>query len=526
MENLLRQLDRMPELFAGHVVLTAAALVVGVSAALPLSIAASRHPAARRLVLSVSGLIQTIPSLALLALMVPLLGGAIGFWPAFTALFLYSLFPVLRNTVTGLAEVDTDYLDAARAVGMTPVQKLLRVELPLSLPFILAGIRTAAVWTVGMATLSTPVGAQSLGNYIFSGLQTRNWTSVLVGCVSAAFLAILLDRLISLFESGVTRKSSRRMTAAGAALAVLFFGGIGLQFKESWQGRAIAPLRHVASDAQQPAASPFDLTGVRVRIGAKTFTEQYILADLLQRRLSALGANVSFLENLGSTIVFDALQNDQIDLYIDYTGTIWANVMQREDPIERNALYVEMAAHLLSEQDILTLGRLGFENAYGFAMRRDRAEALNIRSISDLGAVGDRLRIGGDQEFFARPEWRRVRDAYGLQGASTTGMDATFMYDAVRNDQVDVIGAFTTDGRIDAYDLVLLADPAGAFPPYDAVLLVSPEARTKPNLLHALGGFVKAIDGDMMRAANGRVDIDGAAPETAAGELYDALFAE
>ena len=118
--------------------------------------------------------------------MVPLMGGMIGFWPAFAALSLYSILPMLRNTIVGLQGVDADIREAALAVGMTARQRLKQVDLPLAAPVIVAGLRTASAWVVGTATLSTPVGARSLGNYIFQGLQTRNWAMVLFGCTAMA----------------------------------------------------------------------------------------------------------------------------------------------------------------------------------------------------------------------------------------------------------------------------------------------------------------------------------------------------
>src|SRR6185312_15847624 len=132
------------------------ALALGLSVSLPLAIAARNRPLLRGALLGLASIVQTIPGLALLALA------------------LYSMLPVLRNTITGLRGVDASILEAAEGVGMTPRQSLLRVELPLALPVMMAGIRTAAVWVIGTATLSTPIGQTSLGNYIFAGLQTQN----------------------------------------------------------------------------------------------------------------------------------------------------------------------------------------------------------------------------------------------------------------------------------------------------------------------------------------------------------------
>ena len=200
------QLALLPEYLTAHLQLTLLALLCSTAVSLPAGVAVTRVAWLERPVLGAAAVIQTVPSLALLAVMVPLLAGlgvqSIGFLPAFIGLTLYGVLPILRNTVTGIAGVDPALTEAARAVGMTPWQQLRRVELPLAMPVIVAGLRTATVWTVGVATLSTPVGATSLGNYIFSGLQTRNYTSVLVGCAAAAVLALVLDGLVRGLSAG------------------------------------------------------------------------------------------------------------------------------------------------------------------------------------------------------------------------------------------------------------------------------------------------------------------------------------
>src|SRR5262245_13640559 len=247
------QLALLPGYLAAHLGLTLVALALGVAVSVPLGVLVTRFRRFEAPVLGTASVIQTIPSLALLAFMVPALAAigarSICYLPALIGLFLYSLLPVLRNTAVGLSSIDPAVLEAARGVGMTPGEQLRRVELPLALPVIVAGIRTAAVWTVGTATLSTPVGAPSLGDYIFSGLQTRNFTSVLVGCVASAALALLLDGLVRGLLVGVTRRSRRIVT--------LCLGGLGLCAVFA----AVPPLRSIMA-----AGRP-----VPVTIGAKTF---------------------------------------------------------------------------------------------------------------------------------------------------------------------------------------------------------------------------------------------------------------
>ena len=198
----------LPDYLGQHVILSVSALLMGVAISLPLGILAARHAKFGGPLLALVGVIQTIPGLALLALFYPLLLAlsaltqgwfglsfpALGFLPALMALTLYAMLPVLRNLVSALQGLDPAVLMAAKGVGMTPRQSLFKVELPLAAPLVLAGIRTATVWVVGITTLSTPIGQTSLGNYIFTGLQTENWVFVLFGCVAAAALALCWTR--------------------------------------------------------------------------------------------------------------------------------------------------------------------------------------------------------------------------------------------------------------------------------------------------------------------------------------------
>ena len=484
-DQLQSQLVHFPGYFANHVLLTVGALLLGIALSLPLAGLAVRKPGLAGPLLGIASVVQTIPGLALLALMVPLLG-RIGVVPALVALVLYSMLPILRNTVTGALEVDPDVIEAARGIGMTEDQILLRVRFPLSAPVIVAGIRTAAVWTVGMATLSTPVGATSLGNFIFSGLQTQNTVAVLLGCLGAALLAIALDSLIRLAEVAATRRDLR---LAGISLA-LFIAAVSL---------ATAPLLvDILRDDPRPRAS----------VGAKTFTEQYILAGLIAEHLDAAGFEVRVRDGLGSTVIFQALAAGEIDVYVDYSGTIWANHLKREETESSETVLREIERWLLAEHQIVSLGALGFENAYAFAMRRDRAEELGIKNLEDLASHSSSLSVGGDYEFFSRPEWAAVRDTYQMRFDEERSFDASLMYTAVSEGHVDVISAFSTDGRIAAFDLVVLADPRQSLPPYDGVLLLSRSAADNPAFVEALRPLIGSLDNRAMREANRRVDLD------------------
>ncbi|HUE18332.1 MAG TPA: ABC transporter permease/substrate-binding protein [Stellaceae bacterium] len=500
---MIPQLALLPGYLTAHLQLSLIALALGIGFSVPLGVALTRLPRFERPALAVASVIQTIPSLALLAIMVPALAAlglrSIGFLPAIIGLTLYSILPVLRNTVIGLQGVDRTLIEAADGVGMTGAQRLWRIELPLALPVIVAGIRTATVWTVGMATLATPIGATSLGNYIFSGLQTRNYDAVLLGCVASAGLALLLDGLVRLLETGLRERRRARSWLALGIFALLYL----------YTGATLLP----------------GLTGARAErpivIGAKTFTEQYILADILAGQISrATGAPTRIVSSLGSTVAFDALGSGQIDAYVEYSGTIWATLMKRDDVLDRDTVLREVGDWLQTQHGIALVAALGFENSYALAMRGSEARRLDISDLSQLAPTAPRLTIGGDYEFFARPEWRAIQSAYGLAFKDQRILDTSLMYQAAAQGEVDVISAFSTDGRIAGFDLTVLADDRHAIPPYDAIILAGPAlARDHPAALAALRNLAGSIDAPRMRAMNAEVDHDHVTPEAVAAQF-------
>ncbi len=496
-DTLSEQLALLPDYLGGHLLLTIVALTIGIAICLPTAFLITRVKPLQWPTLTFASVMQTIPGIALLALMVPILG-QIGFLPALIALILYSMLPIIRNTVTGIQGVDPALTEAARGIGMTSSQILFKVEIPLATPVIIAGIRTATVWVVGTATLSTPVGATSLGNYIFSGLQTQNPTAVIVGCVAAAGLAIILDQLIRLVEIAATRRSRKLVIIAAFLLLIVLGGGL------------YPVLSH---DKIGDGAS-------RVVIGAKPFTEQYILAGLMARILDDAGFETETKTSMGSTILFDALADGNVDCYIDYSGTVWANHMKREDNPAADVILSEMTQWLEEQHGIVCLGPLGFENTYALAMHRVQAERLGIRTIVDLALHSRTMTIGSDYEFYSRPEWAALEGKYNLQFGEKLTFDPTLMYSAINQGRVDVISAYSTDGRIVAYDLAVLDDPLQALPPYDAVLLLSGDASKKPRLVSALQPLIGAIDDDQMRRANKLVDSENLSVTKAAEYLY------
>ncbi len=501
--------SRLPDYLSSHILVSLTALAIGLGISLPVAIASRHRPILRATLMAIASVVQTVPGLALLALFYPVLlalaamservfgksFSALGFLPSVLALALYSMLPVLRNTVAGLNGVDKRLSEAARVVGVPPWRLLRDIELPLALPVIMAGIRTSAVWVIGTATLATPIGQTSLGNYIFTGLQTQNWVFVVFGCIAAALLALVVDQLLALLQTGVVRRSSAYIVAGTLGLAAL-------------------TLTAVVPGLMRPHAEYL--------IGAKTFTEQYVLAALIERRLGEAGLTAARRPGLGSNVLFDALAKNEIDVAVDYSGTIWTNRMHRTDAPSRPEILAQLKDWLSTTADIRLLGPLGFENAYALAMSREKAQALGIHTIADLAVHASNLTIAGDYEFFARPEWEALRKTYGLQFRAQRQMQPEFMYKAVAGGEVDVISAYTSDGQILANNLVVIEDIRHAIPPYDAILLLSPSRAHDEKLVEALNRLIGKIPVELMREANARA-AEGNTPDDVAKWLEERI---
>ncbi|RYD72552.1 MAG: ABC transporter permease subunit, partial [Sphingobacteriales bacterium] len=216
---MIEQSDKLLNQTLQHLGLTFISLFFAVLIGLPLGILIARKQKLSGSVLAFAGILQTIPSIALLGFMIPLLG--IGAKPAIVALLIYALLPIIRNTYTGIVGVDPSVREAAKAMGMSAKQILFKVELPLAMPVILAGIRTATVINVGVATLASYIAAGGLGEFIFGGISLNNTNMILAGAIPAAILAIVLDGLLALIQNLNFKKLRKILIVVPVAILIL-----------------------------------------------------------------------------------------------------------------------------------------------------------------------------------------------------------------------------------------------------------------------------------------------------------------
>ena len=464
---------------------TLAAVLIGV----PTGILLTRYRALRGPVLGIANVMQTVPSLALFGFLIPLpFIGGIGTRTALVALVLYSLLPIIRNTVTGILGVEPSVREAAVAMGMTDGQVLRQVELPLAAGVIVTGIRVATVIAVGVTTIAAAVGAGGLGVYIFRGLRQYDNNLLIAGAASAALLALGADFLLGLAERQFSFTAKRRSLAPKLAFAVFaLLVALGVAF---WQF------------TKAPAVTQ------RVVVGSKDFTESALLAEIIAQMLEARGVSVERRFELGGNLPHEALVAGTLDLYPEYTGTSFTGILHHPPITDPRAVYDQVQREYASNFGVEVSAPLGFENTFAMLVRGADARQLNLKTISDAVPHAPRWRAGFGQDFMSRADgYPGFSKAYGLKFAEVREMDLSLTYIALSSRQVDLIAGNSTEGRIAQLDLVQLTDDRHYFPPYEAVYLVRQDSLARvPELKQALAKLANAISTEEMRSLNYEID--------------------
>ncbi|MFQ5528121.1 MAG: glycine betaine ABC transporter substrate-binding protein [Thermoanaerobaculia bacterium] len=502
--------ERLPELWlrtGEHLMLTGVSTGMAILVGIPLGICAARIWWLRGPLTAGVGILQTIPSLAMLAILLALLQ-KIGAIPAIIALTLYGLLPIVRNTLTGLESVSPAVVEAARGIGMTPRQRLWLVEIPLSMPVIVAGIRTAAVVSVGIATLSAFIGAGGLGQFINRGLALSNTDLILLGAIPAAVLALIVDGSIAALQWGLRRQRPRGSSFKARIDPVLRPVALSMPVALIVAGC----LAYFSTSATPPnPAWASSAAGERtVRIGSKNFTEQLLLGELMAQLIEAnTDLRVERRFNLGGTMIcHGALASGEIDLYAEYTGTALTAILEQPVIADPDRAHETVTREYRERFSAEWLRPFGFNNTYAITVRGSDATGRKLQTISDLAAVSGTLRAAFPSEFGERPDgYPGLRRAYGLEFREVRDVDPGLMYQAIASGEVDVISAFATDGRIAAFDLQPLEDDRGFFPPYQAAPVVRTELlQAHPGLREVLDLLAGHLDDTTMQRLNFEVD--------------------
>lgn len=475
-----------------HIQISFIALFFAVVIAIPLGIYLTNKKKIAESIIGISAVLQTIPSLALLGLLIPLFG--IGKVPAIIALVVYALLPILRNTFTGINEVDPSLKEAAMAMGMNKRKRLVKVELPLAMPVIMAGIRTAMVLIVGTATLAALIGAGGLGDIILLGIDRNNTALIILGAVPAAILALVFDFLLKKLESLSFRKTMTALSMISiVALSIMILPL--LNFKEQEE----------------------------IVIAGKLGSEPGILINMYKLLIeNETDLTVQLKPGLGKTsFVFNALKSGSIDIYPEFTGTAISEFL-KEEAINNNQedVYHQAKEGMMNKFGLVMLSPMKYNNTYALAVSKEMAETYDLQSISDIKPIQETIKAGFTLEFNDREDgYLGIQNRYGITLPNITTMEPKLRYQAIETGNIDLLDAYSTDSEIRQYNLQVLVDDQQLFPPYQGAPLLRKETLDKyPEIETALNKLANRITDDEMREMNYQVNVEGKNVEDVARE--------
>lgn len=449
--------------------------------------------------LGIINFLYTIPSISMLGFLIPFSG--VGNTTAVIALTIYALLPMVRNTYTGIRHVEAVLIEAAKGMGSTRLQILVRIKIPLALPVIMAGIRSMTVMTVALAGIASFIGAGGLGVAIYRGITTNNAAMTLTGSLLIAALALVMDGLLGFVELRLQKRSKKarrtnRLLAMAACAVCLITAGTAL----------------IHSHTQD-----------RIRLATKPMTEQYILGEALKALIEQqTNLRVDLTQGVGggTSNIQPAMEKGSFDLYPEYTGTGW-NMVLKEEGLYTEDLFDTLQDEYNSRLNMSWMGMFGFNNTYGLAVRREIAEQYGLKTYSDLQAVASRLIFGAEYDFFEREDgYDALCNTYGLYFKETMDLDIGLKYRALSQKRIDVMVVFTTDGQLAAADAVVLEDDKGFYPSYRCGMVVrNGTISTHPELESVLNLLADSISDSDMARMNYAVETEGREPRAVAEEF-------
>lgn len=468
-----------------HLQISLLSLLLAIIIAIPLASLLSKSKRWSDIVLQITGIFQTIPSLALLGLFIPLMG--IGTVPAVTALVIYAIFPIIQNTITGLNGIDPSLQEAGEAFGMSKWERLKTFEIPLAMPVIMSGVRTSAVMIIGTATLASLIGAGGLGSFILLGIDRNNPNLILIGALSSAVLAIFFNSILQYLERASLKK------------IILAFVFIILALISSYSS-AIMPM--VTKPSQ------------KIVIAGKLGAEPEILINLYKELIEEESdLSVELKPNFGkTTFLYQALKSGDIDIYPEFTGTITSSLLKEKPKLSNNpkVVYKQAKDGIKKQDDLILLKPFAFQNTYALAIPQQLAKEKAIANISDLLEYQKQLKAGFTLEFKDRADGNKgLQSLYGLNLAVAT-MEPSLRYQAIQSGDIQVTDAYSTDAELIRYKLIALKDDKQLFPPYQgAPLMTSKLLEKHPELKHILEQLSGKISEKEMQEMNYQVSVQG-----------------
>lgn len=479
-ETLILRKSEWLKAMLEHIQISLSSLLLAILIAIPLAIIITKNKKVREIILQITGIFQTIPSLAILGLLIPVLG--IGVAPAMVALVIYALFPIIQNTITGFLEIDSSLQEAAEAFGMTKMEKLKKFELALAMPVIISGIRTAAVMVIGTATLAALVGAGGLGSFILLGIDRNNSALIFIGAASSAILAILFNVGIKFLE-----KQKIKIVVLSLCSIILF---LLITF------------------------IPKMNENKKLIIAGKLGAEPEIIINMYKVLIEKnTDIEVEIKSNFGkTTFLYEALKAGEIDIYPEYTGTIITSLLKEKEFTKSNEAreVFEIARDKIFKQDnLIYLEPMKFQNTYALALKKEFSEKNKIFNISDLKKVEKNLIAGFTLEFNDREDGNKGLQALYNLNLNIKTMEPSLRYQAINHGEIQLIDAYSTDSEIKENNLIVLLDDRKLFPPYQVAALLRENTLIKyPELKLILEKLANKVSDNEMRELNYQVRVN------------------
>ena len=487
-------------LICEHLFIVLAASILSIAIGLPLGIWAYVSKTARPAILRAVDLLQTIPSLALLGIIMVFLDP--GKLTVIIGITLYSLLPIVRNTCLGLQEVDPGVKEAARGMGMSKPYRVLMVEFPLAFPTVFTGIRIAVVNAIGTAVFAAFVGGGGLGGVITQAIRISDMKLILAATGVLMVIAVVLDLLMGWFENQMRKDKggSRKMWIPVAAILLAFC--------------LLLPYGRGSSGDLMLYDGDYSETQLMHHMVKMLVEDQTDLTVTIQDQMSQVNN-------------FNALNGDShtCDLMISYDGTLLTTFFHQDvtDVPEGMSIYDYVNQVAQEEYGMRLLEKLGFDNTYAIAVPQAVADQYGLETISDLVPVADQLTFGAEQGFFTLEgsmKYGPFTEFYGLNFRNPVSVDLGLKYAAVENGSFDVTVVYATDGLNRKAGLKILEDDKSFFPDYNGAFLVREDVLEKyPELEGILNQLAGEIPTEQMAELTYQVDVLGRTVDDVAREF-------
>lgn len=487
-----------------HLFIVLSASILSIVVGLLLGIWAYVSKRSRGMILRVVDLLQTIPSLALLGMIMVVLNP--GKLTVIIGITLYSLLPIVRNTYLGLQEVDPGIKEAARGMGMSKFYRLFKVEVPYAFPTMFTGVRIAVVNAIGTAVFAAFVGGGGLGSVITQGIRISSMKMILSATGVLMVIALLLDLLMGWFEKQMKKNKtdSRKMWIPAVAFLVAFC--------------MLLPYGRGNTGDLMLYDGDYSETQLMHHMVKMLVEDQTDLKVTIQDQMSQVN-NFNALKGDGHTC----------DLMISYDGTLLTTFFHQDpaDVPEGKSIYDYVNQVASEDYDMRLLSKLGFDNTYAVAVPQAVADKYNLKTVSDLVPVASELVFGAEQGFFTvegSMKYNPFVEFYGLKFKDAILVDQGLKYTAVENGSFDVTVVYATDGLNRKVGLKILEDDKGFFPDYNGAFLVREEVLQKyPELERILNQLAGAISTEQMAELTYQVDVVGRSVDEVASEFLSGL---